>query len=166
MQQSRRGGCSERIMIIITGATGRTGSAQARDVLAKGEKIRVVGRDAKKLQPLVQHCAEALVGNIEEPTFLVKAFDEASAVYLGVPEDTSQRDLRAHQERVTNSFAAAISRARVPYVVALSSVGAHMRKERVPLLVSIAWSKKSAVFPACTSYTCAPDILWKICFSA
>ncbi len=51
-------------MIIITGATGRTGSAAARDLLSKGEKIRVVGRDAKKLQPLVQRGADASVGNI------------------------------------------------------------------------------------------------------
>lgn len=103
-------------------------------MLAKGEKIRVVGRDAKKLQPLMEHGAEAFVGKIEEPTFLVKAFDEASAVYLVVPEDTSQQDLRAHQERVTDSFAAAISRARVPYVVALSSVGAQHAKRTGPIV--------------------------------
>ncbi len=121
-------------MIIITGASGRTGGAAARDLLSKGETVRVVGRDAKKLQPLVQHGAEAFVGDIEEPTFLVKAFDEASAVYLVVPEDTSQQDLRAHQERVTDSFAAAISRACVPYVVALSSVGAQYAERTGPIV--------------------------------
>ncbi len=66
--------------------------------------------------------------------FLTKAFDEASAVYLVVPEDTSQEDLRAHQERVTDSFAAAISRARVPYVVAPSSVGAQHAQGTGPIV--------------------------------
>ncbi len=121
-------------MIVITGATGRTGGAAARDLLSKGEKIRAVGRDAKKLEPLVQDGAEAFVGNIEEPTFLVKAFNEASAVYLVVPEDTSQQDLRAHQERVTDSFATAISRARVPYIVALSSIGAQHAEGTGPIV--------------------------------
>ena len=36
-------------MIVITGATGRTGRPAAEALLAKGEKVRVIGRDAKKL---------------------------------------------------------------------------------------------------------------------
>ena len=38
-------------MIVITGATGNTGKPAAEALLAKGEKIRVIGRDAKKLEP-------------------------------------------------------------------------------------------------------------------
>jgi len=64
------------------------------------------------------------VGNVEDIAFLAKAFDGASAVYLVLPEDISRQDLRAHQERVSDSFAASVSSARVPYAVALSSIGA------------------------------------------
>lgn len=121
-------------MIVITGASGRTGGAAARALLEKGEKPRVVGRDAKKLGPLVQNGAEAFVGNVEDSAFLAKAFAGASAVYVVLPEDTSQPDLRAHQERVSQSFAAAVSLAHVPYVVALSSVGAQHPEKTGPIV--------------------------------
>ena len=37
-------------MIVITGATGNTGTPAAESLLAKGERIRVIGRDASKLE--------------------------------------------------------------------------------------------------------------------
>lgn len=121
-------------MIVITGATGRTGGAAARALLDKGEKLRLVGRDAKKLQPLLQNGAESVVGNVTDAGFLARAFEDATAVYLVVPEDTSQPDLRAHQERVTDSFAAAVSSSKVPYVVALSSIGAQHAEKTGPIV--------------------------------
>jgi uncharacterized protein YbjT (DUF2867 family) len=121
-------------MIVITGATGRTGGAAARELLEKGEKIGVVGRDAKKLQPLVQNGAVAFPGNVEDADFLAKVFAGASAGYLVVPEDTFQQDLRAHQECVTDSFAAAISTAHVPHVVTLSSIGAQHAEKTGPIV--------------------------------
>ena len=121
-------------MIVITGATGRTGGAAARDLVEKGEKLRLVGRDEKKLERLAQNGSEATVGDIEDAAFLQKVFDGASAVYLVVPEDITQQDLRAHQERVTDSYAAAISSARVPYVVVLSSIGAQHAEKTGPIV--------------------------------
>lgn len=121
-------------MIVVTGATGRTGGAAARALLEKGETIRVVGRDSNKLQPLVQKGAEAFVGNIEDPAFLQRAFDGAHAVYLVVPEDIAQEDFRAHQERVSDYFSKAVSRAQVSHVVALSSIGAQHAQGTGPIV--------------------------------
>ena len=36
-------------MIVITGATGRTGRAATEALLSKGERVRVVGRDGNKM---------------------------------------------------------------------------------------------------------------------
>ena len=121
-------------MIVITGATGHTGKVAAEALLAKGEKVRVVGRDAKKLEPFVQKGAEAFVGNVDDAASMTKAFEGAAAVYILVPEDTSQQDLRAYQERVSDSYAAAIANARVPYVVALSSIGAQQPEKTGPIV--------------------------------
>lgn len=121
-------------MIVITGATGHTGRPAAEALLAKGEKIRVIGRDAKKLEPLVQKGAEAFVGQVEDAASMTKAFEGATAVYILVPEDITQQDLRAHQERVTDSYAAAIANAHVPYVVALSSIGAQHAQGTGPIV--------------------------------
>jgi hypothetical protein len=44
----------ERRMFVVTGATGRTGRVTAETLLAKGEKVRVVGRDVKRLATSVE----------------------------------------------------------------------------------------------------------------
>jgi uncharacterized protein YbjT (DUF2867 family) len=121
-------------MITITGATGRTGKATTQALRAKGEKFRVVGRDPKKLASLVALGAESFVGNVEDVASMTEAFSGASAVYLVLPEDISQQDLRAHQERVSDSYAAAIRNAHVPFVVNLSSIGAQHAKNTGPIV--------------------------------
>lgn len=121
-------------MIVITGATGHTGRPAAEALLATGKKVRVVGRDAKRLEPLIQTGAEALVGNVEDAASMTQAFDGATAVYLVLPEDISHQDLRAYQERVSDCYAAAIASARVPYVVSLSSIGAQQAEKTGPIV--------------------------------
>jgi uncharacterized protein YbjT (DUF2867 family) len=120
-------------MIVVTGASGRTGRAATLALLAKGEKVRVVGREAKKLAPLVALGAVPFVGNVEDVASMTAAFDGASAVYLVLPEDITQQDLRALQERVSDSYAAAISNAHVRFVVNLSSIGAQHAEGTGPI---------------------------------
>ena len=121
-------------MIVITGATGRTGRAATEALLSKGERVRVVGRDANKMAPFVKLGAESFVGNVTDVASMTKAFAGASAVYLVLPEDISQQDLRAHQESVSDCYAAAISNARVPFVVNLSSIGAQHAQGTGPIV--------------------------------
>jgi uncharacterized protein YbjT (DUF2867 family) len=121
-------------MMVITGATGNTGKPAAEALLAKGEKIRVIGRDASKLQPFVQKGAEALVGSVEDPAFLRKAFQGAQAAYVMIPPEMQTSDYRGYQERVAAAHAAAIADAKVPYVVTLSSVGADLTEKSGPIL--------------------------------
>src|SRR6202030_4466692 len=121
-------------MIIVTGATGRTGKALAEELLAKGEKVRVVGRDAKKLTPLVELGAEPFVGKVEDAVSMTEAFSGSSSIYLVLPEDISQQDLRAHQESVSDSYATAIARTQARFVVNLSSIGAQHPTNTGPIV--------------------------------
>jgi uncharacterized protein YbjT (DUF2867 family) len=121
-------------LIVIVGATGHTGRLAAEVLLAKGEKIRVVGRDASKLQPFVQQGAEAAVGTVEDAAFLRKAFQGAQAAYLLIPPDMQTNDYRGYQERVVAAYAAAIADAKVSCVVTLSSVGADLTEKSCPIL--------------------------------
>lgn len=121
-------------MIAITGATGHTGRVATETLLAKGERVRVIGRDAAKLERFVQKGAEAFVGNVEDAQSMTKAFDGVTAAYVMVPEDTAQVDLRAYQERVSDSYSAAVARAHPPYVVALSSIGAQHAEKTGPII--------------------------------
>jgi uncharacterized protein YbjT (DUF2867 family) len=121
-------------MIVITGATGNTGRPAAEALQAKGEKIRVIGRDASKLQPFVQKSAEALVGSVEDPAFLRKAFQGATAAYVMIPPEMHTSDYRGYQEKVVAAYAAAIADAKVPYIVTLSSIGADLTEKSGPIL--------------------------------
>lgn len=111
-------------MIVITGATGNTGRVAAEALLAKGEKVRAIGRRAERLQKLVQKGAEAFVADATDAAALTKAFAGAKAVYAIVPPNIGAADVRAYEERVSDALTAAIEKAGVTHAVVLSSIGA------------------------------------------
>lgn len=111
-------------MYVIVGATGNTGSVIAETLLAKGEKVRAIGRDKEKLAKLTSKGAEAATGDTTDAAFLTKAFEGARAVYFMVPPNSSSEDYRGFQRKVFEAGATAIESAKVRYVVALSSYGA------------------------------------------
>jgi uncharacterized protein YbjT (DUF2867 family) len=111
-------------MIVITGATGNTGRPAIEALLARGEKPRVIGRDARKLETFVQRGAEAVVADVQDAQALTNAFHGATAVYLVIPGALHLENFREYQECVSNAFAAAVAAARVPFAVTLSSIGA------------------------------------------
>jgi len=120
-------------MIVITGATGHTGQPAAEALLATGEKVRVIGRDAAKLEPFVKKGAEAFAGNVQDAAAMAKAFTGATVVYLIVPQ-SKEEDVRAYQENVTDTYAKALTAAKVPFAVTLSSMGAQHPEKTGPIV--------------------------------
>lgn len=121
-------------MYVVTGATGNTGSLVAKKLLAQGQKVRVIGRDADRLQPLAKLGAEPFVGDIADAGALTRAFTGAQAVYLMIPPDMRSPDLRADQERISDAFVAAIEKTKLKHAVALSSVGADKSEKTGPVV--------------------------------
>jgi len=121
-------------MIVITGATGNTGSATAESLLATGENIRVIGRSAEKLQPFVAKGAEAFPADVLDTAALTRAFTGADAAYLMIPPEITVEDYRAYQERVSDSLVAAVKAAGVSSVVALSSIGGEKPERTGPIV--------------------------------
>jgi len=121
-------------MYVVTGATGNTGSVLANNLLSRGEKVRVIGRDAPRLQTLAAQGAEPFVADLEDAAALAKAFTGAKAVYVMIPPNLKSQDVRAYQARVTESVAAALERARVQHAVVLSSYGADKPDSTGPVL--------------------------------
>jgi len=121
-------------MFAITGATGNTGSVIAERLLAHGQKVRVIGRDSGRLARFVQKGAEAFAADITDADALARAFDGARAVYALVPPNISAADVRGYQETVSDALAAAIGKASVTHVVALSSVGADKSERTGPVV--------------------------------
>lgn len=111
-------------MRVVLGATGHTGHVVAKTLLARGQKVRVVGRSAERLQPLAAEGAEIFVGDATDAPALTRAFKEAESAYVMVPPNPSSNNFRAFQERVSDAIAAAVQNSGIKNVVALSSIGA------------------------------------------
>jgi uncharacterized protein YbjT (DUF2867 family) len=114
----------EAIMYVITGATGNTGSIVAKTLLGMSQKVRAIGRNAKRLESLAAEGAEPFVCDVTDAAALTTAFSGAKAVYAMIPPSMISQDYRADQDRATNAIAKAVKQAGVEYVVSLSSVGA------------------------------------------
>ena len=111
-------------MYAVIGATGNTGSVVAKELLARGQKVRVIGRTSDRLRPLAKLGAEPFVADIADAGALVRAFTGAQAAYVIVPPDVRSEDVKADSERVSDALASAIEKARIQHTVALSSIGA------------------------------------------
>ncbi|MGA8408825.1 MAG: NAD(P)H-binding protein [Candidatus Acidiferrales bacterium] len=116
-------------MHVILGASGNTGSIIARSLLSKGKKVRVVGRDAGRLERFVRLGAEAFTANMSDAAALTKAFRGARAAYLMLPPAKSPED----QERDSDGIAKAVRESGLRYAVHLSSYGAQVPEGTGPV---------------------------------
>jgi uncharacterized protein YbjT (DUF2867 family) len=105
----------------------------------KGEKVRVVGRDAGRLQRFVSKGAEAFTADVSDAAALTKALTGARAAYLMLPPITSRED----QERESDAIAKAAKESGLRYAVHLSSYGAQVPEGTGP-------SRRAAFFGAKT----------------
>jgi len=120
-------------MIAIIGATGNTGKAAAEALLAAGEKVRVIGRTAEKLQPFVAKGAEPFVGNVIDADAMTNALRGATSAYIMIPPDVKQKDLRAYDTVVIESLYTAIDNSGLRHAVVLSSIGAELAEGAGPI---------------------------------
>ncbi len=112
--------------IVICGATGHVGSKIADTLLGAGEPVRVIGRERVRLGPLAGKGAEPFPGDIRDAAFLARAFAGARAAFVMIPPKLDAPNVRTYQDEVVEALSSALSAARVPRVVALSSIGAHL----------------------------------------
>ena len=120
-------------MYVVLGATGNTGSVIANSLLLKGERVRVVGRDASRLERFVRKGAEAFAANVTDAAAITKAFTGARAAYLMLPPNMTSQDYRADQERESDAIAKAVKDSSLRYAVHLSSYGAQVPEGTGPI---------------------------------
>lgn len=109
--------------ITVLGATGRTGRRLTDTLLDRGWKVRRIARTAR---PHPHPAATTHTGDLTDTDFLTTAFTGVDAAYVLVPFDPTAADVRAHMNDIGSSITDALRRARVPRVVALSSLGAEL----------------------------------------
>jgi uncharacterized protein YbjT (DUF2867 family) len=131
-------------MYLITGATGNTGSVVAKTLLAKGQKVRVMGRSAEKLQSLVSQGAEAFVGDVADAAAVAGALTSVTAAYLMLPPVRNDQDLLAGQERTSDAYRTAAEKTGISHVVCLSSFGADKPDKTGPVTGLHSFEQKMA----------------------
>jgi uncharacterized protein YbjT (DUF2867 family) len=120
-------------MYTILGATGNAGSVIARALLAKSERVRVVGRNMGRLRPFAQRGAEAFVGDVADAEAMTRALTGAKAAFLMIPPAMSSPDYRATQEKISDAISVAAKSAGLQYAVSLSSFGAQVPSGTGPI---------------------------------
>jgi uncharacterized protein YbjT (DUF2867 family) len=120
-------------MYTVLGATGNIGSIITKKLLDKGEKVRVVGRNAARLHPFIQKGAEAFVADISDAEALTRAFSGARAAFLMLPPGMQSQNYSADQERESDAISGAVKKAGLQYAVHLSSIGAQVPKGTGPI---------------------------------
>ena len=121
-------------MYVVLGASGNTGHIVAKNLLARQQKVRVVGRNAAHLQPHAAQGAEIFIGDITDAATVTKAFHQADSAYVMIPPNVASNDPLAHADRVSDAIVAAAKNTGIKNIVALSSIGADKPKGTGPVI--------------------------------
>ena len=113
-------------MYAIFGVSGNTGGATARALVADGAAVRAVVRDPVKGEPWKALGAQVAVADLDDIGSLVRAFEGARAAYVLNPPAYTVPDLFARAGTLAANIAEAARRSRLPRLVVLSSMGAHL----------------------------------------
>jgi uncharacterized protein YbjT (DUF2867 family) len=119
--------------IAVTSPSGHIGSLVADYLLAAGADVRLLARKPEKLSRLVNRGAGVAEGSLEDQKFVVEATRGVDALFWVTPPDLGASDFREFQSRVGRTAAEAIRVNRIPRVVNISSVGAHLRSGGGPI---------------------------------
>jgi uncharacterized protein YbjT (DUF2867 family) len=111
-------------MFVIAGASGRTGKVVAETLLSQRQPVRILARDATKVEGLRSRGAKVVVARLEDEHALTGALEGAAGFYALLPEDLSVADFHGQRRRMIEAMAAAVKRSRVPHVVLLSAPAA------------------------------------------
>ena len=122
-------------MFVVAGATGKTGAVVARALLAAKKKVRVLVRDEKKGAAWRDAGAEVrVVTTLDDEAALASALEGAEGAYLLSPPDLHTESFLADRRKTVDAIAGAVDKSRIPHVVFLSSIGAHVPAGTGPIL--------------------------------
>jgi dihydroflavonol-4-reductase len=129
MQPALREFTVPRMTVVVTGASGHLGANLVRQLLARGERVRVLVHRSSAALADIEDQLERAEGSVIEPESLAPAFAGADRVYhlAGVISIDGDPDGRVHRVNVdgTRNVAQACLRAGVGRLIHVSSVHAY-----------------------------------------
>ncbi len=121
------------MVYVIAGVSGHTGKVAAETLLAAGQKVRVIVRDAKKGEPWKAKGAEVAVADLGNADELAKALLGAKGAYLLLPPNMGAPDFTAYQKATGEAIVKAVEKSKIAHVAFLSSVGAQHKDGTGPI---------------------------------
>jgi uncharacterized protein YbjT (DUF2867 family) len=73
---------SGKLKVLVTGATGNTGSVLVPALLREGIDVRIFARDEAKVTPLKEAGAEVVIGDLDKPETIPPALKDVDKVYF------------------------------------------------------------------------------------
>lgn len=118
----------QKLLVVVTGATGKQGGAVARELLARGHNVRAVTRDANSTQAksLARAGATIVTASLYDTASLTKEFEGATSLFsVTVPFGGADAETR-------QGIAAANAAKEADVHMVFASVGSANRKTGVP----------------------------------
>jgi NAD(P)H dehydrogenase (quinone) len=113
-------------MFAITGITGNVGGETARTLLAAGQSVRAVARDARKAAAWVERGCAVAQADIHDAAALTSAFQGAEGVFVLVPPNFDPAPGFPEARTTAATLKSALAAARPARVVYLSTIGAQV----------------------------------------
>jgi uncharacterized protein YbjT (DUF2867 family) len=110
-------------MFFIAGITGHVGGAAARPLLAKGKQVRTLLRTPEKAKEFADQGVEIQQGDLNDADALAQALQGVEGAFLLMQPAMSPPPDFSDARASLASYTAALAKAPVPRLVALSSMG-------------------------------------------
>jgi uncharacterized protein YbjT (DUF2867 family) len=134
LHQHNNNSAKEKAMYVIAGVTGHVGSAAARELLARGESVKVLVRNPARGEDWSRQGAEVAVVDLNDRVGLAEALRGSSGAFVLLPSDYGAADFLGEQRQMADAIAGAVKDSGVPHVVMLSSLGAELAEGTGPIL--------------------------------
>src|ERR1700744_5922853 len=118
-------------MYAITGITGQVGGALARELLACGQPVRAVARNAGRAASWVAQGCQLATARMDDEAALADAFSGATGVFIVLPPVFDPAPDFPEARAVIDAVSAAIRKARPEKVVCLSTIGAQAHESNL-----------------------------------
>jgi uncharacterized protein YbjT (DUF2867 family) len=111
-------------MYAVTGITGQVGGGVARTLMAQGQDVRAVVRDASKAAPWVERGCDLAIAEMSDASAVTRAFAGADGVFVLIPPIFDPSPGFTEAGAVMSAVRHALAEAPPARTVCLSTVGA------------------------------------------
>lgn len=112
-------------MFLVMGITGKVGGATAAHLLAQGKKVRALVRDRSKAARWADQGVELVDGDWNNSASIERALKDVDGAFVMLPPIWAPSPDFREAKSVVANYVEALTKARPPRVVALSSMGAN-----------------------------------------